>query len=368
MEGRCQIVGADPVVPHALTAASMKSLRFALVGTGSIAVFHARAIELVEGAQLVAVHSRCAETGEKFAAEYDAEYVGDYQALLARDDIDAIAITTPSGTHAELGIQAAKAGKHVLCEKPLDITPARIDALVEACRENGVQLGAIFQSRFGPGAQALKKAVEEGRFGQLAQCAAYVPWYRSAEYYASAGWRGTWELDGGGALMNQSIHAIDLLLWLAGDVKEVSARCGTALHGNIEVEDNAVAWLSFQNGAFGVVQGSTACYPGESKRVEIKGSRGSATLIDDMPVFWQFDEEWPQDAEVRALAQSAQIGGGASDPKAISIEGHRAQYADFVGAILEGREPAVPGSDGRRAVELICAIYESSRRNSLVQL
>jgi UDP-N-acetyl-2-amino-2-deoxyglucuronate dehydrogenase len=342
----------------------MKTVRFAIVGTGNIATFHARAIGLVESAQLVAVHSRRSEVGEKFAAEYGAEYVSDYAALLARDDIDAIAITTPSGTHAELGIEAARAKKHVLCEKPIDITPERIDALVESCRENGVQLGAIFQSRFGPGAQALKKAVEEGRFGQLAQCAAYIPWYRSTEYYASAGWRGTWELDGGGALMNQSIHAIDLLLWLTGDVKEVSARCGTALHNNIEVEDNAVAWLSFKNGAFGVIQGSTACYPGESKRVEIKGSTGSATLVDDMPTFWQFETEQPEDTAVRALAQSAQIGGGASDPKAISVEGHRAQYEDFVGAIVEGREPAVPGSDGRRAVELICAIYESSRLNS----
>ncbi|RYG69379.1 Gfo/Idh/MocA family oxidoreductase [bacterium] len=346
----------------------MKTVRFAIVGTGNIAVFHARAIEMVEGAELVAVHSRRAPTGQKFASEYGAEYVSDYTALLERDDIDAIAITTPSGTHADLGIQAAKAGKHVLCEKPIDITPARIDELVEACRENKVQLGAIFQSRFGPGAQALKKAVEAGRFGKLAQCAAYVPWYRSQEYYASAGWRGTWELDGGGALMNQSIHAIDLLLWLAGDVSEVSARCGTALHDNIEVEDNAVAWLSFKNGAFGVVQGSTACYPGESKRIEIKGSTGSVTLVDDMPTFWQFETESPEDEAVRALVQSAQIGGGASNPTAISNEGHRAQYEDFVGAILEKREPAIPGSDGRKAVELICAIYESSRKNSIVTL
>ena len=346
----------------------MKTINFALVGTGNIANFHARALELTPGADLVAVHSRRAETGEKFAAESGALFVADYAELLARPDIDAIAITTPSGTHAELGIAAARAGKHVLCEKPLDISPARIDELVAACQQNGVRLGAIFQSRFGPGALALKRAVDEGRFGQLAQCGAYVPWFRGAAYYGTAGWRGTWALDGGGALMNQSIHAIDLLLWLAGDVAHVSARCGTALHGGIEVEDNAVAWLEFKNGAFGVVQGSTACYPGESKRVELKGTTGSATLIDDKPTFWQFETEKEEDAAVRALADSAQIGGGASDPNAISVEGHRAQYGDFVGAILENRAPAVPGSDGRRAVELICAIYESSRENRLVSL
>lgn len=343
-------------------------LRIAIVGTGNIAEFHAQAIALVPNAQLAAVHSRRPEPGQAFAAKHAVDYVGDYEALLGRDDIDVIAVTTPSGTHAELGIAAANAKKHVLCEKPLDITPERIDALVQAAEANGVLLGAIFQSRFGPGAQAVKRAVDAGRFGQLAQCAAYIPWWRSKEYYASAGWRGTWTLDGGGALMNQSIHAIDLLLWLAGEVEEVSARIGNALHHEIEVEDNAVAWLKFKNGAFGVIQGSTACYPGENKRVELKGTQGSATLVDDMPTFWQFAEETPEDADVRALATSASIGGGASDPKAISVDGHRAQYEDFTGAILEKRAPAIPGSEGRRAVALINAIYESSKTNSIVKL
>lgn len=347
---------------------SSSPLRIAIVGTGNIAGFHAKAIGLVPGAELAAVHSRRPEPGQAFAGEQGVEYVGDYEELLGRPDIQIIAITTPSGTHAELGIAAAKAKKHVLCEKPLDITPERIDSLVNACEENGVLLGAIFQSRFGPGAQAVKAAVDAGRFGQFTQASAYIPWWRSKEYYASAGWRGTWELDGGGALMNQSIHAIDLLLWLAGEVEEVSARCGTALHNEIEVEDNAVAWLKFKNGGFGVIQGSTACYPGESKRVEIKGTTGSATLVDDMPTFWQFATETPEDESVRALAQSAKIGGGASDPKAISVDGHRAQYEDFVAAIEEGRAPAIPGAEGRRAVALINAIYESSKTNSIIRL
>jgi len=343
-------------------------VRFAIIGTGNIAGFHARAVALVPQARLVAVHSRRPESGQSFAAQHDAEYVADYAELLARPDIDAIAITTPSGTHAELGIAAARAGKHVLCEKPIDINTDRIDTLTSACTEAGVLLGAIFQARFGPGARALKDAALAGRFGQLAQCGAYVPWYRSAEYYKSAGWRGTWDLDGGGALMNQSIHAIDLILWLAGDVAEVSAHCGTALHPTLEVEDNAVAWLRFKNGAFGVVQGSTACYPGESRRVELKGTLGSATLIDDRPVFWQFSEELPGDAAVRGLAETAQIGGGASNPVAMSVEGHRVQVEDFAQAILEGRQPAIPGSEGRRAVELINAIYQSSRSGQRVQL
>jgi len=342
-------------------------IRFAIVGAGNIADFHARAIALVPDATLVAVHSRRLEPGQTFARKHGAEFIEDYAALLARPDIDAICITTPSGTHAELGIAAARAGKHVLSEKPLDITPARVDELVAACAQNGVQLGGIFQARFGKGALALKNAVDAGRFGHLAWASAYVPWYRSEDYYRSAGWRGTWELDGGGALMNQSIHAIDIILWLAGEWEEVSARCTNALHKGLEVEDTAMAWVNFRSGATGVIQGSTACFPGEPKRVELKGSTGSATLVDDRPTLWQFADEQPHDVEVRDWVKQAQIGGGASDPNAISIEGHRAQIEDFAAAIREGREPAIPGREGRRAVELIGAIYRSSRENAIVR-
>ena len=343
----------------------MTPLRFAIVGAGNIAEFHARALGLVADAQLVAVHSRRAAPGQDFAAKYNADYIADYAALLARPDIDAVCLTTPSGTHADLGAAAARAGKHVLSEKPLDITPARVDELVRACAENSVQLGGIFQARFGPGARALKRAVDAGRFGQIAWASAYVPWFRSAEYYASAGWRGTWELDGGGALMNQSIHAIDLILWLAGEWAEVSARCTNVLHQTLEVEDTAMAWVNWKSGALGVIQGSTACYPGEPRRVEIKGSTGSATLVDDKPTLWQFAGEQPADAEVRDWVKEAQIGGGASDPTAISVEGHRAQIEDFARAIRENCEPAVPGREGKRAVEFIGAIYRSSREHRI---
>ena len=346
----------------------MNPIRFAIIGTGNIANFHAQSIELVPDAQLVAVHSRRVEPGQQFAAQHDCEFVDGYQTLLARSDIDAVCLTTPSGTHAELGIAAARAGKHVLCEKPLDTTPARIDEFVRACEENKVKLGAIFQARFGPGAHALKRAVVQARFGDLTWASAYVPWFRDANYYASAGWRGTWELDGGGALMNQSIHAIDLLLHLAGEVDEVSGRVANVLHKDLEVEDTAMAWIRFKNGALGVVQGSTACFPGESRRVELKGTKGSATLIDDRVTLWQFDEERAHDAAIRGGDEATGIGGGASNPMAISVEGHRAQIEDFAQAIQENREPAIAGREGRRAVELIGAIYRSSESNEIVRL
>jgi predicted dehydrogenase len=344
-----------------------QAVRFGLIGSGSIADFHARAIAIVDGAELIAVHSRTLEAGQEFAVTHDCQYEASLEALLSRPDIDAVAITTPSGTHAEIGIAAARAGKHVLCEKPVDVTVEKVDELMAICADQNVVLAGIFPSRFGAGPRATKRALEAGRFGRLVQCSAHIPWYRTDEYYSKVGWRGTWALDGGGALMNQGIHAVDLLLWLAGDVSEVSARFQTRARA-IEVEDNAVAWLRFKEGALGVIQASTVCYPGERKRVEIRGERGSVTLVDDMPVFWQFEEELPEDDGVRQLAQNSQIGGGFSDPKAINVEGHRAQYQDFVTALLTGSSPAIVGNELRRAVACIRAIYQSSETNSVVIL
>ncbi|SDC63147.1 Predicted dehydrogenase [Sanguibacter gelidistatuariae] len=342
------------------------TVRFGIVGVGTLAELHARAINLVDGAELVACVGRRPDVAKRFAHAHGCEYVGDLDSLLDRTDCDVIVVTTPSGTHADIGVRAARRGKHVLCEKPLDVSVEKADQLIAACAENDVLLGVIFQSRFGPGARALKNAVDQGRFGRLAQCSAYVPWYRSHDYYTSADWRGTLA-DDGGALMNQGIHAVDLLLWLAGDVEEVSARVQTRMH-DIEVEDNAVAWLTFASGSLGMIQSSTSCYPGESKRVEIKGELGSVTLVDDVPVLWDFAVAAPEDkgiARLRELAVGAQ---GASDPKAVSLEGHRAQYEDFVAAIRDGRPPAIPGAEGRRSIHLIRSIYASSETGRTVRL
>lgn len=343
-----------------------KTIRYAIVGAGNIADFHAKAIQSSSNSELVAIHCRTHATGKEFSSRYQCEFIDNYSELLQRKDIDAIALTTPSGTHTELGIAAANAGKHVLCEKPLDVTLDKIDNLVNSCDRQKVLLGAIFQSRFGEGAQRLKKAVQAGRFGRLTQCSAFIPWFRSEAYYKSGGWRGTWALDGGGALMNQGIHAIDLLVWLAGDVESVSAKCDTRIHKSIEVEDNAAAWLRFKNGAIGVIQGSTCCFPGLSKRVEIMGESGTVVLEDDTPKVWEFEQALAEDEQIRNA--KASIGGGASDPKAISVEGHIRQYNDFSNAIIEKRKPLIEGRDARRAVELILAIYESSKTGSVIKL
>jgi UDP-N-acetyl-2-amino-2-deoxyglucuronate dehydrogenase len=342
-------------------------VRFGIIGTGGIAQVHADAIASCDGAELVACHSRSAARGRRFAASNHCDYAETLQALFLRSDCDAVAITSPSGTHAEIGILAARHGKHVLCEKPLDVSLERIDELIDSCRRHGVRLGAIFQSRFGPGVLALRDAIQQGRFGQLTQCSAHVLWWRDPQYYSGSDWRGTRQLDGGGALMNQGIHAVDQLLWLVGGVREVSARMQTRLH-DIEVEDSVIAWLEYDNGALGTIQASTACYPGEGKRIEIRGERGSVILVDDVPALWAFDRSEPADAEIALLGTASAFGGGASVPLPASSEGHCAQYRDFVAAIRDDREPAIKASEGRAAVQLIQAIYESSRLERIIRL
>jgi UDP-N-acetyl-2-amino-2-deoxyglucuronate dehydrogenase len=344
---------------------SSSDVGFAIIGTGMIADFHATALQEVKGAKLRAVYNRTESKAADFARKFGAEAETSLEKLLARPDIQAVCVTTPSGNHADVAIPALNAGKHVLCEKPLDITVERIDEMLEAARRNDRLLAAVFQSRFGSGAQTVKKAVDEGRFGRRTLCNAYIKWWRSKQYYDEGGWKGTQRWDGGGALMNQGIHAIDLLQWLVGVPAEVIAFKGALVH-DIEVEDTAVAILRFPDGGLGTIEGATSCWPGFSKRIEISGDKGSVVLEDDNITFWKFAEEKPEDEAIRSGSLSTGIGGGASDPKAISTEGHRLQLQDLADAIREGRQPAVPGSDGRHAVAVIRAIYDSAESGRAV--
>ncbi len=344
-------------------------LGFAIVGVGTIADFHARALKEVKGARLVAAYSRSREKRAAFAAKFDIEAADSLPSLLGRHDVDVVCVTTPSGAHAEVAIPALKAGKHVLCEKPLEINLTRIDAMIAAAKKARRHRAAIFPSRFGQGAQTLKKAIEQGRFGRLSLCDAYIKWWRTQEYYDSGVWRGTRKLDGGGALMNQGIHAIDLLQWLVGMPREVSAQSGVLAHSRLQVEDTAVVALKYPHGALGVIEGATSAWPGFLKRIEISGNRGSAILEDDRLIFWKFDKETAKDDVIRARAsQGSLIGGGASDPKAISVEGHRVQMQDLADAIHENRPPSIPGEEARKAVQLILAIYRSARSGRKVVL
>jgi UDP-N-acetyl-2-amino-2-deoxyglucuronate dehydrogenase len=345
---------------------------FAIVGCGTIARFHVRALAEVSGAKVTALVGSTVEAPNRLASEMGLSGVGIHANLadaLKRSDVDAVIVCTPSGHHLEPAVQAAKAGKHVIVEKPLEITPQRCDQIIEACDNARVNLCTIFPARFSDANMALKAAVDAGRFGRLTLGEATCKWWRDQEYYDSGAWRGTWALDGGGALMNQGIHSIDLLLWLMGPATHVTGATATLAHERIEVEDTAVATVRFANGALGSIIATTSAYPGSSRTSAIYGDRGSAGIAQDDIVTWQFANKKPEDAAIHGrLAQVKTDAGGAADPKAISHEGHTRQLRDFVDSIRERRLPAVDGREGRKAVQLICAIYEASRTGRCVEL
>lgn len=334
-------------------------MKFGIIGTGTIGRFHAEAIRAMEGGTL---HSVCTRRPE--AAEgYDARAFNDLAEFLADPELEIVTIATPSGAHYEPALAALAAGKHVICEKPLEITTTRIDELIAAADKSGRTLAAILNRRYNPAMTAFKGACEAGRFGRITSASCYVKWFRDQAYYDSAAWRGTWELDGGGALMNQSIHSIDALLHLAGPVKSVQANAACLAHERIEVEDIAVALLEFESGARGVIEGSTCSWSknGHPARIQICGTEGSVFLADEAFEVWDFRKEIPGDAEIHAnLMRGSQIALGGNDPKAIQFHQHQRNFEEVVNAIREGREPSTSAREARKAVELIQAIYQSA--------
>ena len=342
---------------------------FGIIGCGMISRFHAKAIADIKGAKLIGCYSATAASADKFAAETGCRAYHDLKKLLADPKIDVVTIATPSGAHLEPCLAAAAAGKHVIVEKPLEITLKRIDAMIAACDKAGVTLATIFPSRFHRSSQLMKQAIDKGRFGRLTLGDAYVKWYRTQQYYDSGAWRGTWQLDGGGALMNQAIHSVDLLTWFMGPVAEVSAHTSMLAHERIEVEDVAVATLKFANGALGVIEATTAAFPGELKRIEIHGSLGTAAMREEDIVRWEPAKKTKADEEMfAAMANKTQTGGGAADPKAIGHHGHTALFKDTLEAIKKGKQPLANGPEGRRSVEIILAIYKAAETGKTVKL
>ncbi len=338
------------------------SMGFGIVGTGMIAHFHAKAIQAMTNGRIVACFNQNVEKAKAFAAEYGGTAYSTLDELLADQEVGIVTICTPSGAHRDPAIAAANDGKHVVVEKPLEITLQRCDDIIQACEKNGVKLCTIFPSRFSAANIALKEAIDAGRFGRLTLGDTYVKWWRTQEYYDGGGWRGTWALDGGGAFMNQAIHNVDLLCWLMGDVAEIAGITGTLAHERIEVEDVGVACLKFANGAIGVMEATTAAWPGLLKKTEIHGSKGTVVVEQDSILRWEFQDEKTEDADIRSrLGANSASSGGASDPKAISFVGHQMQLEDFVEAITTGRQPRVDGAEGRKSVEIILAIYEAAK-------
>jgi predicted dehydrogenase len=344
---------------------------FAIVGCGMIADFHLKALAEINGARVVAVVDSVPAALDRFAAKHQLQ-CGLYTSLapaLEQRDVDIVIVSTPSGAHMESAVAAAEAGKHVVVEKPLEVTLERCDRIIEACDRNRVQLCTIFPSRFADANRTLKAAVDAGRFGRLTLGETTCKWWRPQSYYDQGGWRGTKALDGGGALMNQAIHNVDLLQWLMGPVTHINAFTGLLAHERIEVEDTAVACLRFASGALGVIEATTSVHPGLPKTIAIHGDRGTAVIEQEDVLRWDFTPETPEDAAIKErFAQKVGASGGSSDPAAISHLGHARQLTDFVQSIESGRPPLVDGREGRKAVEIILAIYRAAETGQLVTL
>lgn len=329
---------------------------FGIIGCGTIAPVFADAIAQLDNARLVAVSDVVEERARAFAARYGASWHTDYGDLFRRDDVHIVCVLTWSGKHADVGVAAALAGKHVITTKPVDVTLPKIDRLITTCRDQRVKLAAIHQMRSFDSFVRAKRAIDEGRLGRIHFGNVFIPWCRTQEYYDSAEWRGTWQWDGGGCLMNQGIHCVDLLQWLVGPVAEVQAYADTLAH-RIEVEDAAVAALRFESGALGVIMGSSAVYRGLPSRIEVLGATGNVVVEGEDIIRWQVGEE----EEIAALGGSTL---GATDPQAglaDAVAGHVEQIGDFLRAIEEDRPPFVSGEEARKSVAIVLAIYESAR-------
>ena len=360
-----------------------RKIRFGIVGCGVIAPTHAGALkQLWDRAELVAVADVLPERAKALAERFDVKkvYASDDK-LIADPDVDAVIVTTPSGLHAESTVKALRGGKHVVVEKPMDITLAACDRMINAQRETGKVLTVISQHRFDHATIVVRDAIETGRLGKIVLVEMSVRWWRTQQYYDSGDWRGTWAMDGGGCLMNQGVHTVDLMRWLAGPVESIFARCATAAHERIEVEDVVTAQLKFKNGAIGSLIASTSCYDGLPAVIGIYGTKGSAVIEGDRLRMMKFKDGTSVSPEaVSRHAASVASGGTASvkneaeareaaaDPGAVWGDAHRDQIADFIDAIRTGKKPVIDGAEARKALEIILGVYESSKAGKVVEL
>ncbi len=350
-------------------------MRAAIIGIGAIARMHARALRDIPGVELVAATCRTEEKGRAFAAEFGCQWDADTPRMLRREKPDFVTVATPSGAHLPAVLAAIRRGVHVICEKPLEITLRRIDRMIAAADAAGVMLGAIFPQRFNPVMRVVHDAAAAGRFGGLAVTASSVPWWRDDAYYGPGRWQGTKALDGGGALMNQSIHGVDALQWIAGaampglapgenPVESVVAMTAVRAHdpARLEVEDTCVAILRFKNGGLGQLLAATSLYPGSLRRTLVGGRDGTAEILEEQLVSWRFRTEGADDAAIRERFGGASgTSGGAADPMAIDYACHTRNIEAFLEAVRAGRRPELDGREGRKAVAIVDACYRSAR-------
>lgn len=332
-----------------------------IIGTGAIAQKHAQAIASLSNASLLGLFNPNPESAKKAQSNYSVPVVSDWNEFLSIPELKVVCICTPSGMHLEPALKAIEAGCHVFIEKPIEVTLERADHLISAAEAEGVLVGVVFQNRFSPDFLRLKTAVKDGVFGKLILGNAHVNWFRTAEYYSSSQWKGTLQGDGGGALINQAIHTLDLLLEVMGEVDSVFGKIKTALYP-IEGEDLGTALVQFKSGALGTITAGTSLYPGYPERLEIFGTNGSAILEAGKLIAWNI-----KGVASPTLDSNSGNGSGSSDPNAIGFELHAAQWQDFLKAIETGTFPEVDGIKAKKSLELIRGIYRSSKEERLVR-
>jgi UDP-N-acetyl-2-amino-2-deoxyglucuronate dehydrogenase len=339
------------------------TIHMGLIGGGNISQTHARAARAIAGVEIAAIYGTNANKIGALCQEIGGKPYQDFDAFLAHRPMEMVVIGSPSGLHAAQGIAAAQRGLHVLTEKPIDISSARADALIEAAERAGVKLGVMFQDRTKPGIRELRERIRTGVMGKLLLVDTRVKWYRPPEYYGDSRWRGSLSLDGGGALINQAVHTVDLLLWLFGDVARVQSRMATAMHA-IEAEDTLVAILEFADGALGVLQATTAAYPGYPRRVEISGTEGTMILEQDRILAANLRNPPPG----ISLGAESDENQSASSAVVSDVRGHQALLEDFIRAIERDTVPICDGREGRRSIALVEAIYRAARNGGTVSV
>lgn len=334
------------------------NIKYAIIGCGTVARFHISAILKTQGAELVGVYDRQRGAAKAFSEEYGVPAFETLDNLLSYRHIDVVSICTPSGGRLPIALAAAKQGKHVLSEKPLEITVERAEKIIAECHKQGVILGCVFQYRFYDDVRRLKQLIDGGYLGQIVLAEAQVKWYRTKAYYEDSGWRGTWALDGGGVLMNQAIHTIDLLQWFVGPARGLKSYVGALFH-SIETEDTAVASVEFESGTLGIISASTAAYPGLPALLSIHGTKGSAILVGERLLYLSTD-----DPAVKPLSELGSIGqssSGGMDPADIADWGHVQVIGDMTEAVRTQRKPAVTGEEALKSIKLIQSIYKAAK-------
>ena len=338
----------------------MKNYKFGIIGCGAIANHHIKAMQHVKNGEFIAVFGVDAKQTEEFARINNLKMYNSLEEFLKNQEIDIVTICTPSGTHAVLAVKAMEAGKHVVVEKPLALNVEDCKAVVDAALKYDRKCEVICQLRFSKAIYQTKSAIESGALGKIVNASLHMKYWRDEDYYASSNWRGTWENDGGGALMNQGIHGVDLLLYFIGVPKNINAICSTLVH-KIETEDTAAALLEWENGAIGVIEATTSVNPGYQRRIEICGSKGSIILAENNIEKWNVDFPCVKEATASDLVS------GSSDPMAISYAGHAKQFEDIINAIEKDVPVSVGTKEGGLVVELICGIYESAKKRKQIE-